>query len=688
MNRLLLGAAHAALFALAACGEGGSSPQRTPLPIGDDAPSAYTLAWLQAHPDMIVQPEHLLIVPITPGTAAQSVDIHVREPMTLGIHSTDATTVLEEVTIEDARGTVQLRHRHGGDAASATLQPGEYRIVFKAPPGLTASQTLFLKLADTPSQAKRRLQAAAVPSGAGRGLLSAAAATPTPVGTISGNRCFNCSFDKADLSNQDLTDTFLGGSTFNFTTLTNTNFTRLYCYQCTFNVTADPGTLNFTDADLDSTLLEGNFSGVTFSGAYIMNSTLVLDFSYANFGPSATRPTWLKGSDLSRALLMLANIQYVDFTGANLRWMLTLYPYGPPQPGDLRGVKFDNVTPSNLFSSQIWWPGFNFAGFDLTDASFAGMDMSMADLSVAAGTKISVAGFAQAILSNGTTGANLADRDFGTQWTAWGGSADGTTPGADLRGVNLSNANLYQADLTRVRLDGANLVGAILSSSNLYRASLRGALLGVAPGPSTQSAATLDNAYMPLADLSYADLRSVNFSSVHLYTLDGVSGVSLAYARLDAANFSGAFMMGADLSATSLNDTNFDQAMLTNVKFSGAQMVNTKLTHSSLQGADFTGVTGLVGIDLTNAMTSNATGSVPFTDLDQIQRTYGFGATVLGPLLTSSGVICPNGSRGPCTGSDSLNATPPTPYPPAPQCVGLKKYHYENCDPGWTPPDS
>lgn len=685
MNRLLLAAAHAALLALAACG--GGDNRRTPLPIGDDAPAAYTLAWLQAHPDVIVQPEHLLIVPITPGTSAQSVDVYVREPMTLGIDSTDTSTTLDEVTIENAQGAVQLRHRHGGDAASATLQPGEYRIVFRAPLGLTAPQTLFLKLADTPSQAKRRLQTAAVPGGATGGLLGAAPAAPTPLGSISGNQCFNCNFDNADLSNQNLTDTFLGGSSFKFTTLTNTNFTRLYCYQCTFNVEADPGTLNFTDADLDSTLLQGNFRGVTFSGAYIMNATLVLDFSYANFGPSATRPTWLKGSDLSRALLMLANIQYADFTGANLRWMLTLYPYGPPQPGDFRGVKFDNVQPSNLFSSQTWWPGFNFAGFDLTDASFAGMDMSMADLSVAAGTKINVAGFAQAILSNGTTGANLSGRDFGSQWTAWGGSADGTTPGADLRGVNLSNTNLYQADLTRVNLQGANLVGAVLSYSNLYAASLKGALLGVAPGPGTQSAATLDNAYMPLADLSYADLRSVNFSSVHLYTLDGTSGVTLAYSRLDSANFSEAFLMGADLSSTSLNDTNFDQAMLINVKFKSAQMGNTKLTHSSLQGADFTAVTGLVGIDLTNALTSAAADSVPFTDLDKIVRTYGFGATVLGPLLTSSGVICPNGSRGPCTGSDSLDATPPAPYPPAPKCVGVKKYHFENCDPGWTPPD-
>jgi hypothetical protein len=48
---------------------------------------------------------------------------------------------------------------------------------------------------------------------------------------------------------------------------------------------------------------------------------------------------------------------------------------------------------------------------------------------------------------------------------------------ADLRGENLSGAQLQGADLRAIRLQGAHLIGAHLRGANLYAANLQGAML-------------------------------------------------------------------------------------------------------------------------------------------------------------------------------------------------------------------
>ena len=94
---------------------------------------------------------------------------------------------------------------------------------------------------------------------------------------------------------------------------------------------------------------------------------------------------------------------------------------------------------------------------------------------------------------------------------------------ANLRGADLSNANLSYANLRGADLRGANLSGADLSGANLRYADLRG------------------------ANLRYANLRGANLSGADL------SGANLRYADLRGANLSGADLSGADLRGANLD---------------------------------------------------------------------------------------------------------------------------------------
>jgi len=91
--------------------------------------------------------------------------------------------------------------------------------------------------------------------------------------------------------------------------------------------------------------------------------------------------------------------------------------------------------------------------------------------------------------------------------------------GADLSRANLSRANLIGANLRWADLSRANLIGANLSRANLSRANLSGANLS-------------------RADLSRANLSRANLSGANLSRAD-LSGANLRWADLRWANLSG-----------------------------------------------------------------------------------------------------------------------------------------------------
>ena len=140
---------------------------------------------------------------------------------------------------------------------------------------------------------------------------------------------------------------------------------------------------------------------------------------------------------------------------------------------------------------------------------------------------------------------------------------------ADLRRASLSGANLSDAELNGARLGLANLTGANLSGANLSDAELNGASL---------SGADLSGASMRNADLGGAELGGANLSDAEL------SGASMRSADLGGANLSGANLSGADLSGAYLSDADLSSADLTNADLSRAGLVETDFTNATITG--------------------------------------------------------------------------------------------------------
>lgn len=106
---------------------------------------------------------------------------------------------------------------------------------------------------------------------------------------------------------------------------------------------------------------------------------------------------------------------------------------------------------------------------------------------------------------------------------------------AKLRGANLSRAKLYRADLAR-----ADLRGAVLKKAELYTAILSRARLGGADlSEADLRGAVLSDANLTGADLSGADLREAVLREAVL------SRVDLSRADLSGANLREAVLRGA-----------------------------------------------------------------------------------------------------------------------------------------------
>jgi len=137
-------------------------------------------------------------------------------------------------------------------------------------------------------------------------------------------------------------------------------------------------------------------------------------------------------------------------------------------------------------------------------------------------------------------------------------------------GQALSEADLFQANLSGANLAGANLSGANLAGANLNEANLAGANL---------NEADLVMAYLMRADLSGAYLR----------------GAHLRQAYLNEANLSGADLSRAQLAFANLSGANLARANLNEAELTGATLLLTDLT-----GADLTGclVYGISAWDL------------------------------------------------------------------------------------------
>ena len=151
-------------------------------------------------------------------------------------------------------------------------------------------------------------------------------------------------------------------------------------------------------------------------------------------------------------------------------------------------------------------------------------------------------------------------------WNEWRDENPDIRP--DLSETNLYGANLIEADLRDANLYGANLIEA-----NLRQADLRGALL---------MGSDLYGADLIEANLIEADLRDANLSGANLNAANlGMADLRGAY--LSGADLIEANLIEADLRAATLIDTDLTDADLTDCRIFGVSAWRLKLEGAKQQ---------------------------------------------------------------------------------------------------------
>ena len=132
----------------------------------------------------------------------------------------------------------------------------------------------------------------------------------------------------------------------------------------------------------------------------------------------------------------------------------------------------------------------------------------------------------------------------------------------NLNDANLSQADMTRADLSYIHLKRANLVFAKLTDSNLHSACL--------------ADAKLYEADLSGARLSAADLTGANFTSANLTEAD-LSGANLRGVHLSEVNLRGANLCRANLERATLVETNLEGANLSQCRIYGLSAWNLNL---------------------------------------------------------------------------------------------------------------
>ena len=355
---------------------------------------------------------------------------------------------------------------------------------------------------------------------------------------------------------------------------------------------------NLTDANFSgATLTYASMGGATLTGVKsgpLVGSAPISLPSYYNF-VSGTNEQWivgpnvdLSGADLRGMDLSGAHLNGVDLSGAKSGPLVGSAPISLPS-----GYKFVSGTNENW----IVGPSVNLDGADLSGMELNGMNLSGADLSGATLTGVKsgpLVGSAPSSLPSGykfVSGTN-------EQWIVG--------PGVDLSGANLTDANLNGATLTDANLSGATLTGV-----------KSGPLVGSAPSslPSGYKFVSGTNENWIVGqgvDLNGADLRGAYLIGINLIgiNLDGVDlrGMDLRGMDLSGADLSGATLTGvksgplvgsAPISLPSgykfVSGTNENWIVGPSVNLDGADLSGMELNGMNLSGADLSGAT-LTGV--------------------------------------------------------------------------------------------
>ncbi|MEM6456309.1 MAG: pentapeptide repeat-containing protein [Acidobacteriota bacterium] len=444
-------------------------------------------------------------------------------------------------------------------------------------------------------------------------------------------------------------------------------------------------------------LVGANFAGVDVRGAVFTGQDLTgAVFQGANLGPDGAAPASFAEADLTRTCFQdavmnatdfsFAQFSCTDFSGTTLMEAV----FGPAQTFLADPPCRSSFVEATLDVAAIDTTNWRYT--DFTDADF----QNVAAFSLA-GRDASDAILVDAHFPNmDMNGANLTGVDF-TGATLTGAVARS----AALNGANLTDAQLDYVDFTCARAyyqagDGSDLnaafcpdtpqtsqasTGAVLQNANLKNAVLQHA---------TFDHAQFNQANISSVDLTYASLRQASFESTGVLNAATIAGSNLSYAHLDSAAlnivvFTGALLIGASFTQTTLAGTSvsgaimpgadFTDATLESVNFSSAVLENAVFTRATLQNIQNSGGSGVTftcaqlgGSRFDDAIVTQATfvdAVMPpgadqccppaggFTWCGTVEATGDpYGPVDYPPLTEGDNVTCPSGQTTLCTDAD------------------------------------
>ncbi len=157
--------------------------------------------------------------------------------------------------------------------------------------------------------------------------------------------------------------------------------------------------------------------------------------------------------------------------------------------------------------------------------------------------------------------------------------------------ATFSNADLRGADLTKANLNGINLRWADLSKASLLRAKLKDANLrdarfwGANLRESKMNESDLRRADFTWADLDGVDLNKADVSGAN-FTNAKLRKVDLRDATIKWTEFHGALLMGADLTRAMMLGAGLSKTNLSGAILNYADMRRTDVSQANFAGAD------------------------------------------------------------------------------------------------------
>ena len=144
----------------------------------------------------------------------------------------------------------------------------------------------------------------------------------------------------------------------------------------------------------------------------------------------------------------------------------------------------------------------------------------------------------------------------------------------NFNGINFINADLFQANLSKILLRNANLSGANLKFTVLTESQMKSAVL---------KGAILEGADLSSSDLTGANLDEIRINNVKL-TGANLTETYMRNSELNFADFCNSKLNRADLSGSELFNVSFVGADLRQAKLNRAKLINAKLTGAKLFG--------------------------------------------------------------------------------------------------------